>query len=179
MNPARILYFLRHGLADREAFTGTDDRLRPLTAEGRSRLRQAGGTLRRAGWRPDVLLTSPLARAVQTAEIVAEETGLGDRLLVEESLDCGFGVEDLRRLLARYKGAGEIALVGHEPDFSATVAALTVDADLETRLDPVFRAGHAAGIVFKKGSLARVDLIDEEKLVGELVWLVPPKFLAL
>ena len=162
----RILYFLRHGLADRSAYHGTDDRLRPLTPAGRRRLHRAGRNLAQAGWRPDVILTSPLTRAVQTAEIVAEEVGLLDSLEVEESLACGFGVEDLRRLLTGYADAREMVLVGHEPDFSTVVSILTGGTGLFSR------------IVFKKGCLARVDLLDEEGLAGKLVWLIPPKLLS-
>lgn len=163
----RILYFLRHGLADRSAFHGTDDRLRPLTPTGRRRLHRAGRNLAQAGWRPDLILTSPLVRAVQTAEIVAGEADLLDCLEVEDSLACGFGLQDLRQLLAGRREAREMALVGHEPDFSTVVWALTGGTD------PVSR------IVFKKGCLARVDLLDEEEPAGELAWLIPPKFLAL
>ena len=157
------LYFLRHGLADRSAYTGTDDGRRPLTAAGRRRLARQAENLAAMGWRADLFLTSPLLRARQTAEIVAQGLELEDRVEVEPALACGFGPGDLAPLLARYQDLDSLVLVGHEPDFSYTVSALTGGGDL----------------VCKKGSLIRVDLHRWDPPAGELVWLIPPRVLAL
>jgi phosphohistidine phosphatase len=157
------LYFLRHGLADRSAYQGGDDRLRPLTAAGKERLVRQGRNLAAMNWQPDLFLTSPLVRARQTAEIVAAELGLPDRVQIEPALACGFCAADLPELLTRHAAASQLVLVGHEPDFSSTVSDLT----------------GGSFVVCKKGSLIRVDLYRLDPPAGELVWLIPPKALAL
>ena len=107
----------------------------------------------------DLILTSPLTRAVQTAEIAADGLGLVGRVCEEEGLGFGFDMRDVARLLAEHSDREGIMLVGHEPSFSWVVGALT----------------GGSRILFKKGALARVDLADEEEPRGELVWLIPPK----
>lgn len=157
----RTIYFLRHGLADRSEFTGKDDTLRPLTERGRRRMQATAAALARMGWEPGLILTSPLARARQTAAIVAECLDLQDRVKVAEELGCGFDSRDLASLLATYRDEDGIVLVGHEPDFSLVIANLTGGSD----------------IVMKKGGLARVDLHAEDPPAGRLAWLLPPRFL--
>ena len=157
------LHFLRHGLADRSAYTGTDDRLRPLTPEGTARMRAEAATMARLGLGYDLILTSPLTRCRQTADIAAEALGLSGLVEEDARLAPGFDLEDLGAMLADHPGEDVIMLVGHEPDFSWVVSGLTGGSD----------------IVFKKGGLARVDLVPGDRLVGDLVWLVPPKILAL
>ena len=163
MSGARRLYFLRHGLADRSAYTGTDDRLRPLTPDGIARMEAEGRAMSRLDLSCERILTSPLTRCLQTAEIAADALGLTGSLRVEPSLACGFGPDDLPPLLETHADCRALMLVGHEPDFSWAVSSLTGGSDL----------------VFKKGSLARVDLHPGEGLSGSLVWLLPPKILAL
>jgi phosphohistidine phosphatase len=157
-----ILYFLRHELAgDRTDWTG-DDRKRPLTTEGKERLARSARTLAALNLGLEAILTSPLTRARQTAEIAADGLGLKDSLSEDGRLGPGFGVESVSEILKEYPKAKALLLVGHEPDFSETVSALTGGSE----------------IVFKKGGLARVDLDDVSSLHGSLVWLIPPKVLA-
>jgi phosphohistidine phosphatase len=154
------LYFLRHGRADRSAWMGMDFE-RPLTEEGKERMAQEADTIHHLDLGLDAILTSPLLRAFQTAEIVAERLNALDLLVVDERLEPGFGPGDLAEILEEYPQADEIMLVGHEPDFSETIGYLI----------------GGGTIVCKKGSLARVDLIDAGPMAGELVWLIPPKAL--
>jgi phosphohistidine phosphatase len=156
------LYFLRHGLADRSAWMGTDFE-RPLTEEGKERMMHEADCIRQLDLGLDAILSSPLVRAYQTAEIVADRMNMLDLLVVDEQLEPGFGPSDLAQILEGYPQADELMLVGHEPDFSETIS---------------FLIG-GGSIVCKKGSLARVDLIDAGPLAGELVWLIPPKALRL
>jgi phosphohistidine phosphatase len=159
----RQLYFLRHGLADRSAFMGDDDRLRPLTAEGCRRLELQAQHLSRMDWQPDLILTSPLIRAEQTARIMADGLEWAAPCQVDNVLACGFGMADLEDLLARHPLARKLVLVGHEPDFSALISQLIGGADL----------------VVKKGTLARVDLYQENPAAGDLIWLIPPRAMAI
>ncbi len=159
MDHDRRLYFLRHGLADHPDFRGDDDR-RPLSREGEVRLRGQAGFLAGLDLDLDVILTSPLTRAAQTAAIVAGRLGLADRVLEEPRLGLGFGVAALAAILAELPATHQrIMLVGHEPSFSTVVGAITGGSD----------------VVCKKGGLARVDLYAGEDLRGRLVWLLPPK----
>ncbi len=157
------LYFLRHGLAhERDEWAG-DDWHRPLTEEGQARMMREAETLVRLNVQLDLILTSPLVRARQTAEIVARQLHVLDKLVVDERLAAGFGPDQLARILEAHSTVGALMLVGHEPDFSETVGALIGGGRVE----------------IKKGSVARVDVINLRALAGELVWLLPPKVLAL
>ena len=146
------LYFLRHGAADWPDWKKPDDE-RPLTKEGRRELNQVGKFLARLKVNPDLILTSPLPRAVQTAEIAAEH--LHARVREERLLAPGFGAADVKRLVRKFPQQ-VLMLVGHEPDFSTAIAGLT------------------GGSV--KLSKAGVALVDVDSGKGRLRWLFPPKF---
>lgn len=155
------LYFLRHGIAeDREKWQG-DDADRPLTEKGRKRLERTARNIAPLDLELNVILTSPLVRARQTAEIMAKALKLKDALREDPRLAPGFNLDALKSLLAEYSEFKAILLVGHEPDFSQTINALT----------------HGT-VVVKKGALARVDLTDRTTPQGQLAWLIPPKMLA-
>jgi len=137
-----------------------DDDLRPLTSKGRRQAERLGRFLCEHGIRPDVIVSSPKVRALQTAEIVAAELGMSVRR--DDRLAVDFGKRELWALLDDL-GAREPMLVGHDPDFSGLLGYL-VDA---------------AGLTMRKGSLATVDL--ETRLgdgEGVLRWLLPPELLA-
>ncbi len=155
------VYFLRHGKAEsRTAWVG-DDALRPLTADGEEALRREAGALRALDLALDVIVTSPLVRARRTAEIVAGELGLAARLVEDERLAPGFDVRHLERVIAAHGPAEALMVVGHEPDFSETVAELIGGGD----------------VAMKKGGLARVDVTAPVAGGGQLVWLLTPPLL--
>ena len=155
------VYFLRHGKAeDRAAWRGRDAD-RPLTAEGEEALRRAAKQLRAMDLALDVVVTSPYVRARRTAEIVADELGLGGRLVVDDRLAPGFDLRRLEQVLAAHGPADGVMVVGHEPDFSETVAELIGGGD----------------VVMKKGGLARVDATAPAAGGGQLVWLLTPPLL--
>jgi len=156
------LYFLRHGLAeDREVWT-QDDNLRPLTKQGKRTTQLSAETMAALDLELNWIITSPLVRAYQTAEIVARRLGLLDKLVQDERLGPGFSLQYLGEILDTYPHAESLLFVGHEPDFSETVTDLIGGGSL----------------VYKKGGLARVTIFSHSPLSGELVWLVPPKLLA-
>lgn len=156
----RICFF-RHALAE----DNTDGRLmdaeRQLTQRGITRTEQAAQFLAALGLQPDVLYSSPLVRARDTAAILGKQFGLA----VTETplLAPGFNVNALERLVQGLAGDAEVMVVGHEPDFSGTIAALTGGGRVE----------------MKKGGLARVDIIATDPLRGTLVWLLPPSIMDL
>jgi phosphohistidine phosphatase len=148
------LYFLRHGEADWPGWTKPDDE-RPLTDFGKKEVRQVAKFLSRLKVKADLIVTSPLPRALQTAEVAAEE--LKTKLRQDEALEPGFGITELRAVVKRH-GSKVLMLVGHEPDFSSVISALT-----------------GAFLKLSKAGVALVD-IDLETEKGRLLWLFPPKF---
>jgi phosphohistidine phosphatase len=155
------IYLLRHGKAEDRAEWPGDDVSRPLTAEGEAAMRREAKALRAMDLAPEVIVTSPLVRARRPAEIVADELGMTGRLVEDDRLAGGFDARRLAQLVAAHAPAGPIMVVGHEPDFSATVAELIGGGD----------------IVFKKGGLARVDVTAPAAGGGQLVWLLTPPLL--
>lgn len=154
------IFFMRHGAADRSRWSGADYE-RPLTPEGRADVEKSARRLREIGLCPDRILTSPLVRARQTAEILAKVLEIEDCLGVDERLDPAFDPARLRSILSDYESAEGIVLVGHEPSFSEVIGALI----------------GGGTVVCKKGSVARVDLAGPGSAHGELVWLLQPKTL--
>ena len=148
------LYFLRHGEADWPHWTRPDDE-RPLTDFGKKEVRQVAKFLNRLKVKPDLIVTSPLPRASQTAEIAAEQ--LKTKLRQDEALEPGFGISEFSTVLKRHRSK-VLMLVGHEPDFSSVISALT-----------------GGFLKLSKAGVALVD-IDPETEKGRLLWLFPPKF---
>ena len=162
MTEGRRLFFLRHGLADRDQFHGDDDDLRPLTAVGRRRMGVEADFIADLAPDIDVVITSPLVRAVETAEIVAARLGLAGVVSTDGRLGFGFDSSGLADILAGLAaGHRRIMLVGHEPSFSQVVGDLVGGAD----------------VVMKKGALARVDLVPGSEVRGRLMWLLQPRVL--
>ena len=112
-----LVYLCRHA----EAAPGDPDALRPLTAEGVEQAERLAAQLAREQPAPALVLSSPLLRARQTAEAIARATGAEAR--ADERLAPGATVESLRELLDDLEGP--IATVGHQPDCSEIVVALT------------------------------------------------------
>jgi phosphohistidine phosphatase len=155
------LFFVRHGVAEPWETWPGDDRARPLTAAGRRAMVRAAATFARLGLEPDIIVSSPLTRARETAAIVATGLVMEDRVRVDGRLAPGFGVEQLEAILEESPAAEAIMFVGHEPDLSALIGDLV----------------GGGAVVCRKGGLARVD-VERESRRGKLVWLLPPKVLS-
>ncbi len=113
---------MRHGQAGHASFG--PDAHRHLTAEGRRESERTGQALAKAGWRPTHVYTSPLVRAVQTAERVASAIGHDAEIVTEPALVPGGGPQEAFEVLARH-GAGDVVLfVSHEPTVRALVGHL-------------------------------------------------------
>jgi len=147
------LYFLRHGEADWPDWKKSDDE-RPLTKRGKKEMREVARYLARLKVNPQLIVTSPLPRASQTAEIAAEQ--LNGKLRTDELLAPGFGLEQLRKVWKRHH-ARSLMVVGHEPDFTNVIAKLT-----------------GASLKLSKAGVALLD-VDVEAEEGKLLWLFPPK----
>jgi len=137
------LYVVEHGIAV-ESGEGIPDEWRPLTDKGRRRFQKAARAFGKLGRRLDLILTSPLVRAVQTAEILAGETEPGEVAVLAE-LDPKFDAEAVRHALASRAGKAEaVAIVGHEPQLSSVLAALSGVSQAEIDLE--------------NGTIVRVDV---------------------
>jgi phosphohistidine phosphatase len=147
------LYFLRHGEADWPNWTKPDDE-RPLTDFGKKEVRQVAKFLGRLKVKPDLVVTSPLPRASQTAKIAAKY--LKTKIREDEALEPGFGMNELGTVLERHRSK-VLMLVGHEPDFTTMISALT-----------------GASLKLSKAGVALLD-IDPESERGKLLWLFPPR----
>jgi phosphohistidine phosphatase len=159
------LYILRHAIAAKRGsrFYPGDDR--PLTNEGIRKMKRAEEALRRVVDRPGAILTSPLKRAYQTAEIAAAALGCLKRIDVFTELLPGARPEEIAKIIFKYKEPGSVMIVGHEPDLSRFIAYL-----LGSRCE---------GFRLKKGGLCRIDVSPGGKLSGKgaLEWYLTPKLL--
>lgn len=113
---------MRHGPAEDDAPSGQDFD-RALTAPGRERVRQVARELLRCSHAPLLILTSPLVRALQTAEIVAQHAEVALPLQVRREMAPGGNARSLVYELARNQ-ARDVMVVGHEPDVSSLAAGL-------------------------------------------------------
>ena len=155
------VYFLRHGVAaEPEDWKGSDYD-RPLTDDGRERMAREAKAIRKLDLKLDAILTSPLVRAKQTADIVARELRMPSK--EDERLGGDFDVSSLEAILQGCADLKALMLVGHEPSMSSVIGRLI----------------GVARIDLKKGGLACVELPDAATMTGDLLWLIPPKVLLL
>lgn len=162
------LLVIRHGAArDRGEFaqTGLSDDLRPLTAEGADEMRRVARGLRSQVRNIDILATSPLVRAVQTAEIVAEAYGIEVRETTT-SLTPDAQLEEFEKWCAGLGPKKLVAVVGHEPHLSILVTWL-----LSGKTDSRIRLRKAGVSLLEFESDVRRDS-------GTLGWLLTPRQLA-
>ena len=133
------LYIVRHGIAEETAHGGGGDADRELTEEGKERCREVGHGMLQMGVKPEIVLTSPLKRAIQTAEILAKTIGAEETIESLDSLAPRGDHEETIKYLARCRKSA-VMLVGHMPDLSELASFLV--------------AGNAeAGFHFKKAAM--------------------------
>ena len=154
------IYLLRHGIAEDTAPSGRDADRR-LTDKGREKLRKVLKVAADAEIVPSLILTSPLVRAVQTAEIAAEVLKYKGKLVKTDALLPDAAPRDVWNDVRVRKDHASILVAGHEPLFSMTTGYLL---------------GCSREMVdFKKGALIRVDV---ESLgatpLGVLKWMIAP-----
>ena len=157
------LYLIRHGLAEERGDAWPDDAKRPLPDKGISQMRKAARGLARLGVAVDVVLTSPLVRARQTAEIVSGALEPRPSLLNVDSLAADGSYAAVIADLEKHARKARIVLVGHEPALGELAARLI---------------GSRHAIEFKKGAVCRIDIDDIPPAgPGDLRWLMTAKIL--
>src|SRR5438046_3049450 len=125
------LCILRHGIAAELGDDGSrTDRERKLTQEGREKLKRVANTLCEMGIQFDLILSSPFARARQTAEIIAASLECEKRLKFSEQLEPGATAGPLIQEMNRLSNPSDsILLVGHEPFLSGLISRLVAGND--------------------------------------------------
>jgi len=158
------LFLIRHGVAEERGDAWPDDAKRPLSEDGIERFQRSARGLARLDVWIDVVLTSPLVRARQTADIVAAAFDPQPSIVTIESLAPGGSYASLVADLEKHGRKTRIALVGHEPGIG----------ELGARL-----IGSRHSFEFKKGAVCRID-VDEIPPVGpgDLRWFLTPKVMA-
>ena len=157
------LFVLRHGEAGKTIPSGSSDSKRPLIVTGEKEIVIISKALRKMGVRLDVILTSPLKRARQTADIVAKEFKAQNKLRQMRELSPEGDKKALYQNLSSLKEGTTILLVGHSPYLSEMVSEI-VSNDSSVRLG------------LKKGGIVRIRVTaTAPKLKGELKWLISPR----
>lgn len=166
------LYLVRHAIAAPRGEEWPDDAKRPLTPEGMTRMRRAARGLAAFDDRVDVVLTSPLVRARQTADILAGAFAPPSSVVVAGALAPGGALADVLPEIVKHARKGPVAVVGHEPGIGELAAHL-------------LGMGHA--LEFKKGAIARIDVRGlgatstdpqaAKRMTAALRWFLPPRAL--
>jgi phosphohistidine phosphatase len=155
------LFILRHGKAGQSS-DASDGIARVLTDEGRKEIRKVARWMRSKKIRFEVIATSPLARARQTADIVAGSLGQKDRLEVWEDLAPGGDPDTLCYHAAQYGDDASVLLIGHEPSLSILISRIISGYD-------------TVAIVLTNGGLVKIRNYSFDKLPsGTLQWLLAP-----
>jgi len=158
------LFLLRHGIAvDPGALSGASDADRPLSQEGKKKTRNIARGMKALELSFDLILSSPYARARETAEIVAHEFGLDAVVEFSPRLEVGGDPASLvAEIAARGKDLNDVLLVGHEPQLSKLISYLL--------------AGNSGlSITMKKGGLCKLDVPRlRYARSASLEWLLTP-----
>lgn len=159
-----LVYLIRHAIAvDRDESNPQADADRALTSDGIKKMRRVAKALRKLDITLSAVWTSPLVRAVQTAEILAAELGISSRLRTLDALRPDGSFEAVTAELRLNADSPGIALVGHEPYLGEFASFLLTGS-------------RAADIEFKKGGVAEFEISDfGDPLRARLCWLLAPR----
>jgi phosphohistidine phosphatase len=157
-----IIYLLRHGIAIERGTPGYPNDDRPLTEAGVDKMKKGAKGISRCIKRPDVILTSPLKRALDTAKILAAELNAAGIVKTTDALLPAGSQKQLSEDMAKHKNAEALVIVGHSPDLERIAASL---------LGTPLRL-----LEFKKGGMCAIELDALPlKRPGSLLWLLTPK----
>jgi phosphohistidine phosphatase len=164
MSDSHELYVIRHAVAAERGDAYPDDSKRPLTPDGISKFRKVARGLVALDAAIDCILTSPLVRARQTADILAQALPGKPRVVETAALVPGTDFRELAAELENHTRCSGIALVGHEPGVGEIAARLI---------------GLRHALRFKKGAVCRIDVGTLPPAgPGQLRWFATAKILA-
>jgi phosphohistidine phosphatase len=157
------LYLIRHGIAAERGDEYPDDSKRPLTSGGIARVRKEAKALDELGIGFDHIITSPLVRTKQTADVFAETLKSKPSVSSSDALAPAGTPAAVIQDLGKHARKGRVALVGHEPNIGELAARLI---------------GARLPFEFKKGAICRIDFETlPPKGMGQLCWFITPKML--
>ncbi len=157
-----ILYFLRHASAGQHLEDPKKDAKRPLDLDGTRQCGHVGRACAAMDVHVDLVISSPLKRALQTAALVSTELGYDSKILVNTVLLPMADFVNFREVIVKHSDVEAIMVVGHNPSLSEFLSRLISS-----------RSGNA-GIELKKGALARVEIDGNQ---ATLQWLLTPKII--
>jgi len=152
------IYFLRHANAGQKKVK--NDEKRPLDKEGIEQSGHIGRLLSALDVHPELIISSPLKRAMQTASLVANELGYEEKIQVEPALRPSASFDAFRELLRHCAKLDSIIVVGHNPNLSRFLSLLVSNGTSDRWTD------------MKKGTVARVDYSGKR---STLDWMFTPK----
>lgn len=155
------IYFLRHANAGTPKLSPTKDEKRPIDKLGIEQSHDVGRALAALDVSPDVILSSPLRRATQTAAVVANELGYEDKVVTDPALRPEASYETFQELLRRHSRKDTIVVVGHNPSMTEFLNRV------------LYSNGPMNAIELKKGGVAKVEKDGRKPAV--LKWCMPPK----
>jgi phosphohistidine phosphatase len=159
------LFLLRHAPAVERGTPGFDeDSARPLTPEGRAKMKRIVTGLEAGGIRFDLILSSPYLRASQTAEVVAAKFRTAGKPVFTDHLRPGGSLRQLvEELRSKHRERQQVLLVGHEPDLSQHIS--------------VWLTGKPGlGLELKKGGLCKLEIASlRAGRCAILQWLLTPR----
>jgi phosphohistidine phosphatase len=154
-----ILYLMRHANAGLRRENPTQDSKRALIKEGKEQCMLMARVLSALNAQIDVIVSSPLKRALQTAQFVGTELGFDAKVEVSPALGLAADYAAFQKLIEKYADREGILLVGHNPN-------------LFKFLGRIITGNGAAGVRMRKGSVARIDMSKHPPL---LQWLIDPR----
>jgi phosphohistidine phosphatase len=166
------LYILRHASAGTRRANPIIDVKRPLDKEGKQQCILVGSYLNALKVQFDVIISSPLKRALQTASLVGTETGYDAKILVSEALTPAASVVAFEKLVAGLSHCENVLVVGHNPNIPVFLGAI-IGANGVSEMGITGQAARPR-IRLRKGAIARVDC---SRRPGILQWLVDPRIL--
>jgi phosphohistidine phosphatase len=161
------IYLLRHGEAGKRVPLSVKDNERELTELGRVEMRKVGEAMAELDYEFDVVASSPLKRATQTAEIVNKALGRKESVEQWAELSPEGSKQAFYRRLAKLKPGASVLCVGHEPYLTTAIGEMTSRGG---GASPGYR------IALKKGGLAKISVPGfDPRISGELRWLLTPR----
>jgi phosphohistidine phosphatase len=155
-----IIFFVRHANAGTALSNLKKDEKRPLDDDGIEQCGVVGRALAALNVQPDVIISSPLKRATQTASLIGNELGYEGKLQLEPAMRPEASFADFRRMLEKYAKHEAIMVVGHNPTITEFLARIITKSGSEAILD------------FKKGAVARAETLRH---AATLNWFFTPK----
>src|SRR5437588_60543 len=138
-----VIYFLRHASAGQHLANPKKDERRALDESGIEQCGYVGRALAALDTQVDVIVSSPLKRATQTASLVGNEIGYETKIQIDDGLRPGAGFADFRKLLNKYAKQETIMVVGHNPNLSEFLGRMVSTTGCRASAASTFRGPRA------------------------------------